>query len=1691
MAGGPVIGHGRVIIEAEQQVGREIAKAKAAFDRGMRDMDRKRASMVLDANLAPLQKKLEDAERKVKHYKRKVEEDAELGVDTKNAERNLKTWERKLQQRRVARDEVDLSTEKARKQLAALQKMEDDRAEAHRKLAEAHKRGAQKMEAAYARVAAAAKKAADDEAAAAKKAADAQAKEAKRAADAKVRESKRAADKQERDAARAAAAEQRRIDAADRAVQKDRANTSVLLQDYAKLQRRIAALNRTRRGTFAGRVLPSRRASLDLDINAAKDKANQLEERLQAAGVDRTRFIDIQVREQNTGALHRLVKGFSDASVRLGPFTTSIGSAARGLTLLAPVIVSVIGSMGALLGVLGSATGGALGLGAAMGGFLPLFGGIAAALNPLVGEFVDAGKAQEKLAKAQLQYGKGSKEAKKAQEQLNQILKNMDPAAAQAVRSMSKLKERWKDLTQSTAREQFGKVVGGAMKTANANVGMFAEQTNRAMKTVGGRLSSAFKGLRTPASMSRLSRFFSNLNNSLGPLIDGFGNLGVALGRVMLSFSRGSVMGRMVKDFEAWTEGVRKGAEDTDSLNSKVTRMAESFRNVVSFTSAALRVLKNFFGAGVKPGNELLKDMTKGLNDLADSLEKPGKRRELQENFRDMASTTKQFWEALKPILSLFTEWATIMRPVAHAMLAIIEPIADLSKALMDLAGVRAAIIGLFSVLLAARIGRGLRNMGREVALLGRSLRNLRVPPRVAAFFGRGKSPKAPVVAGTPAGGGKGGVVPTVGAGGGSVGIQSVRIVGPLPVPVTVVGGAGGAGGRGGGKGPGGPVIIPGGGIGPDPKDAPKARGKFRTFLAAVMAGIRKIPGASKLGALLGGAFTAGRGAVSGIASKIKGALGAAVGQVKRIPGVARIGTAIGGIGRAMGGPLSKLGGFFKGALGRTLGGGIKAIPKVLGKAVPVLGWSWLIHDLLPDTPRKFIDDKIKKGFEGVKSAAKAGASGVSTAWDTVERGATSAWNGVSNGASKAFEAIKRNAGVAAAGALAAMNPLKRLKLGGKVVTSIVARGGDKVNSSLASLSKAKLPQKVQEIKERGGQAVRNMLNRIKGISLGKKIQQIAEKGASVVRGAINKIKGLNLPRKVQSLAEKGSNVVRGAINRIKGMGFVRKTQQIAEQGASKVIGVLGRIRSIAAAGANFVIRVTASIIGGAKKLAGKLGIGAQGLDGAASIRAAAQGDDAQAEALVQNALQTGARRRPTAAQQTPMARATGQVIHKPTLLTGEETHREYVVSSNPAYKKRNRRIVQRAAQDLGLDVVQPAAQGKSHRGRRPAPARGGGDSRFKAGGEFQPDASIARPPVFKNGKKGAKKPYTSKRGWAAYIEGLQEQQGQWEREVSIRESQVREPRDMVIEVGKQDVRDPATGEVTSVPVYGPNPKIESEYKPDLQRVMQAMQTLMSIVQQLVAMIPQAIAANRQERSYHNSQAANLTKEISKENRRREPRRERISKLKDRRDEHRENAKTLAEDEKRLGVDRVDAGFDLREFAIAYGKVKQEHDTAHGEAAAEAATATAQEVAGAQGGGGGGAGGGGVSDPGSPSEPQLSYGAQTMIRDTERANLLREYGGNAYSTSPGGAGPAGVAGGGMQTNPAYMNSGSRTTGGMARSMAMGGYGGGYSTSPSSGGGSTAPSGGDKTINITNNYQTQPENPHLWSEGMAFEANNAF
>lgn len=1706
-----ILGEGVLLVSVKQDVDREMKEAEAAFERSRRRMDRKRATMELDANLAPLQKKVDQAEKKIEEYKRRVADDANLGLDTSKAERNLKDWERKLHERRTARDEVNLDTDKARKQLAALQQLEDDRAANAQKLQSAVAKGEKKL--ADARIAqskrtAKAIKDAEEKAtksriaeenkrtAAGKKAVDAQIRdEAKRMRSAISAQNKITATrlkeeaKIRREADRTAAANAK-------ALQSDRDNMAGLLQDYAKLQRRIDGLRRNRR-TFTGMALPSRRASLDLDISAAENKAEILARRLEDIGVDKKRIIDIEVREKNTGAIHRLISGLSDASVRIGPFTASVGGAIRALTLLAPIIVGVVGALGALTGAISAGLVGGVGiLASGFAGLIPLLAGTVFAVKPMISEFKLAVAAQTNLHKAVLKYGAGSKEAKKAQDQLNNTLKGMDPSARRAVKSFDRIKSKWKDVTQSTARQQFGRVIGQATKTAEANVKMFGKQTNRTMKTLGDGISNAMKGLRTKGAKSGIATVLTNVNNALPSLLAGLGNLAVAFGNVIKSFSRGSVLGAAAKSFEDWTERVRKGTEDTSALNKKVDTLSDAFRKTVGFVSALAGFLKTLFGAGVKPGVGLLQDMTDGLNKMTASMKGPGKAG-LDDFFKNSVDDAQLFFETIKPFLQLFMEWATIMRPVAHNLLTIIKPIGQFTREVLKWKPIRAIIVGVFTALLAGKAIGGVRNLAREVGLLGRSLRNLKVPGALSklggwfGFGGKGK-PKPTTGPGT-TGGGRATPVPLGGGHAGhEPGVQSVRIVGPLPVPVEIVGGVGGVGGgKGGGKGGGGggPLILPGGG--PDPKDVPKTRGRFAKFFEKVFGGIKKIPG---MGKVLG-ALTAGLSIGKGFGSKL-----------------------LSPFTKVFGGVFGKLGGVLKPMLGRVLGRGVFAgLGKIIGKFVPVLGWGWLIHDMLPDSPRQAIDKVLGDGFSFIGDSIKSNFEGAlrtgGNLWSGLTGGATAAWDFIKRKTTDGLNTIK---GLVSKPLNFSIGLKDKVKSGASSAVNFLgkqASKGFKISLGLKDNVKAAAGRVFSWIGNQAKKGVRFSLglrDNLKGAAarIMSGVSGLAHRGGRYALGLLDHLKGAasNVMGGVSATARRGAKFALGLLDKL----------------SSQASRIFNTVRQAASAGATFTIRVVANVVGDAAKFIGKgynalqslrpAQGSAPGISNSTIIHRRAQGgsDDSTLSdrmmnrrdtSKLMNALEMGTRTVPRPAKQTPWGKVSGQKVSRPTYLVGEENRKEYVVSTNPAYKGRNQKIVSMAARDLGMNVTS-AAQGSYGNPDGPGYYANTNVSNLSSKKSYSFNSKRTKKQkatARKRARKGLS-PAALNNPWGAHIKGLLDQQSDWEREASIRENAVSEPEDYINEVKNPDGT--TTYELDNAAI--------AAYKAQVKEVADAYLKLTQITQEIVQSIPKAIQSMKAEISGHNYNIGVLTHEINREEDRlrtkgkgtkveaiKDSARSRLKKLRpalSAEKRAKEVAKGLRDEFS--GDTRKEAGFDYREFTATYAGLLAELGDGKGSIQADAAA----QLASASDTGAGGPGDGGGDAP-------LAYGAQQLIADTEKMNLLREYGGNAYTTSPSGSSATSPGGGGYIGNPAGTSDPARSNstlsastsasagdggGAMTRSMASGSASASTwdSGGAASSGGATSTVAPSKTITITNNFETAPEDPHLWSQGMAFEVNTA-
>lgn len=358
--------------------------------------------------------------------------------------------------------------------------------------------------------------------------------------------------------------------------------------------------------------------------------------------------------------LGSLADGFANASVRLGPFTTSVKGALVGLSALGPVIISLVGSMAALVGVTASAAAGLGALGVAfLGGAIPAAIGMFAVLKPLTAQFGSAMKASKAYRQA-LMKGNEDLAAKKLKE-LRSVLGNVDKETVSNFKNAGDLAGRWEKLTAPSRASAF-KVIGGALNLAGNSMVMFASKTNDTFNAVERSLSRTIKGIGSLEGQKLLGNLMDNFNRSLRPGLDGLANLGTYMAR--LGSVASNVLPGMSGQFERWSRRVADGGRDTGRLQAKVDGWVDSLRTLGRFLSAGAGLLKTFFSGGTAAGKDLLNTMTAALNRWNDFLRSAQGQESLAEFFRRASTGARSLFSAIAPIASAFVGWASALSPI-------------------------------------------------------------------------------------------------------------------------------------------------------------------------------------------------------------------------------------------------------------------------------------------------------------------------------------------------------------------------------------------------------------------------------------------------------------------------------------------------------------------------------------------------------------------------------------------------------------------------------------------------------------------------------------------------------------------------------------------------------------------------------------------------------------------------------------------------------------------------------------------------------------------------------------------------------------------------------------------------------------------------------------------------------------------
>lgn len=1350
------------------------------------------------------------------------------------------------------------------------------------------------------------------------------------------------------------------------------------------------------------------------------------------------------------GSLAKVGRGLeslSNATVRLGPFTATIRQAAIGMTILAPLILDVVGALGSLVSVAASA---AVGVGALsvgfLGGAIPAAIGMGLVIKDVAQEFTAAKKATKAYNDAVSKHGKSSDQAAKKMKELKNVMGSVSEVTAKQFVEGQKLGATWDKITKP-AHASVWRMIGNSMQTAGAIMPMFGRNTNEAMSVAEKSTGRWMKALRGAEGQSAINSMMDNFTASMGPVLDGLGNIAGYLGKVGAIAS--AYLPGIAEHFKSWSQGLLDTADNSSALNGRINNVVESTRVFGALLMSTGRLLKAFFSGGVDAGQGFSRELTTTFNRWTTFLNSFEGRNMLGNFFTEAVNGARALYQTFGPLISSFVQWAASIAPFVRIFFQMAAGVSSAVAAFLDMTALRGPVSALVATLGALWAVGKISAATRAVIAFSKALLGLSAASGVAAAAGAAGAARGP---------------------GGFVGAAPIA--------------------RGG-------------------TEAAKAAGKFSRLRGAVN-------GAS-MGMLGMRAATAGWVGLAVGAVATLGHLGTRTLQYEKdLAGATQAGA-------QWRDNLKQLPGLHQNVAQATLTQEqaslrLKQSLKSLAEVRRTTKDGSLEEkQALMDVRQARLDESaaIEQTITARKEESKAADRQVELARKRVDLARKAAegdrnkkrgwqdWTGVGmlrNAVAGMKDRTKETRALSAAEAalqrsqelstLASMNQARSLQQLGPM-----ARGAAKSLHQVAQAGGKSLAKKISVKFTDSGDAQKVAANANRALSAGVKPQRVRfiVDGAKNAEQAIRSLNRAEVRAKIVKILEQGGKRAVAMLEQIAGRKLTAKEQRIAERGGKDVLGRLGQIDGKALRDKIFQV-----IAQGAREAIGTINnlAAMQIPDKTFSIRGIVSGGKGVSgiSSKPPKAPQGRSGKTPGVARTTLIGEGLGEEYRINTR-TGEGYRTsgpeftkldaaDAIIPTEKRYRSRGKDILRAAARDLGIPML---AMGTFAKKKSP-----GVDT-----GQFDPSKTLPRAPTFaKKGKGAPKKPYSVKRGWSEYIENLHTQQGYWERETSIRESQVKEPEDIIVQTGENQVKDPITGEITKVPVYGPNEGPIKAYQAQLKHVIEALGMVMQIVQELVRAIPLAIAANKQERKYHKNSEDNLQDKIKNENSRQKkkknPNYTHRDKLREQRDKHAEEREKLVEDQKKLEADQVEAGFDVREVSIARGKVQEEHDTILGDANKSAAERNLSES-------GTGTGGGGPSGGGSASTPGLSYGEQSALADTERANVLREFGSNfsnfatsSFAATLGGAAGRGAAG-------AFTQSGSFDTSNLSGArMASGAINSssGPSMTSTTGGSSTGgsdaiPVGNTSNVNITNNFQQPPPDPHTFVKGMEFEAGTAF
>jgi hypothetical protein len=424
-----------------------------------------------------------------------------------------------------------------------------------------------------------------------------------------------------------------RIRTAEKALQGNRLEVAKLKEQYAKLYTQIQKVQKI------DRFRTTQRETIMLErLNAELDQTSS---RLRAMGHD-TRDLDVDL-NRNAGLLQRMITGLTETRVHLGFFSTTLKGLGGILVTLGPVILSVMGSVAALASVLGAGIFGAAAAGsAALTGFGLAAAGIFGAVQPFM---------------------------EKAGQQFTDVFDRFQKGASAAL------------------KEPFFDTVAEGVKTANALLPIFQDETIKTGKVAAKGFQEWIRGMRSPEAQDILGDIMGNFRRGLPALMDGFGSLGAAFGRITQAASH--FLPTLNRGFAQWAQNLEESIGGGDQLQQRVGRWIDAMQKLGHFTQAGASALGTFFSIGLGPGKGFLDSMTRSLGRWNQEMKRNPE--PVREFFQDSIDLMQQlgpaFGRALMTLAHAAQAFAPAVQGAATVLNQLFDVVSEIPSAFLTAAG--------------------------------------------------------------------------------------------------------------------------------------------------------------------------------------------------------------------------------------------------------------------------------------------------------------------------------------------------------------------------------------------------------------------------------------------------------------------------------------------------------------------------------------------------------------------------------------------------------------------------------------------------------------------------------------------------------------------------------------------------------------------------------------------------------------------------------------------------------------------------------------------------------------------------------------------------------------------------------------------------------------------------------------------